>query len=322
MTEQGSQAPMITVVILTLNEEKHIRRAIGSVRGFATDVLVVDSGSTDKTRDIARALGAKVLEHPFKNYSSQFNWALGQVSAQADWVMRLDADEIVSAELSGEIEAKLGGFSADIAGVHVSRFIAFRGRRIKYGGLFPVQVIRLFRNGRGHCEDRWMDEHIIIDGQAAAVSGALLDDNLNSVTWWTDKHNSYASREAVDLLNLEYHFAEQETVAELKGGGQAGLKRWIKEHIYARLPGGLRAGLYFIYRFIFRLGFLDGREGRSFHFLQGFWYRYLVDVKVSEVRAVMKAGDVDIREAIRQVTGISLDDATQHDKEARRDQTI
>jgi hypothetical protein len=151
-----------------------------------------------------------------------------------------------------------------------------------------------------------MDEHIKVAGLTADFQAELIDDNLNTLTWWTDKHNKYASREAVDLLNLQYHFMPHDSVASLRNGKQTGVKRWIKEVIYARLPGGFRALAYFFYRYVIRLGFLDGKAGTAFHFLQGFWYRYLVDAKVAEVRRYMHEKDVDVVTAIDWVLGVKL----------------
>jgi len=151
-----------------------------------------------------------------------------------------------------------------------------------------------------------MDEHIKVAGPTVDFSGELIDDNLRSLTWWTAKHNQYASREAVDLLNLEYHFMPHDTVARLRGGHQAGVKRWLKEQVYAQLPGGFRAFAYFCYRYVIRLGFLDGQAGTAFHFLQGFWYRYLVDAKVAEVKRVMRETGCDVVGAIERVLEIRL----------------
>lgn len=297
---------MLTVVILTFNEAQHLARAIGSVRDVAHRVVVVDSGSTDATCQIAGDLGAQVLQNPWVNYATQLNWALDQLGKDTDWVMRLDADEIVMPELAAEIDGSLATLDEGIDGVFVSRRMTFLSRPIRHGGLFPIRVLRLFRHGRGRCEDRWMDEHIKVEGKTAEFQGEIVDDNLNSLSWWTEKHNSYASREVVDILNLEHGFMPHETVASLKGGQQAGVKRWLKERVYARLPGGLRAFAYFFYRYIIRLGFLDGREGRAFHILQGFWYRFLVDAKLFEVRKYMAQHDVDVVTAIDKVLGIKL----------------
>jgi hypothetical protein len=191
-----------------------------------------------------------------------------------------------------------------VDGVVCGRCMTFQGRLIRVGGVFPIRILRLFRYGRGECENRWMDEHIKVTGPTVDFKDELIDDNLNSLSWWTDKHNRYASREAMDMLNLKYGFMPIDSVASLSGGSQAGVKRWIKESVYARLPGGFRAFVYFFYRYVIRLGFLDGQAGTAFHFLQGFWYRYLVDAKVAEVERYIKDKDVDIATAIAYVLEI------------------
>lgn len=296
--------PRLTVVILTKNEERHIQRALRSVGSIADRCVVVDSGSTDGTVAIAEASGAMVLQNRWVNHATQFNWALDQLPQDTEWVMRLDADEIVTEQLAEEINRKIPNLGSEIDGVYISRRMKFLGHSIRWGGLFPIRVMRIFRHGKGRCENRWMDEHVIVHGGIENFNGEIVDDNLNSLTWWTEKHNAYASREVVDLLNLEYGFKENDTVANLFYGQQVGVKRWIKERIYSRLPGGVRAFLYFFYRFIIRLGFLDGRTGVAFHVLQGFWYRYLVDTKLHEVRLHMRENGDDPVAAIREVLGI------------------
>jgi glycosyltransferase involved in cell wall biosynthesis len=292
-------------IILTFNEERHLARCIESLKDLDLEIVIVDCFSTDRTVSIAQSHGARVLQRKWINHSSQFNWAVTQLAADTDWVLRIDADEVLSPTLVREIN-KLPEVSSNISGIYLNRYMAFLGTPIRYGGVFPVKVLRLFRYGHGECENRWMDEHIKVTGATTSFQGELIDDNLNSLTWWIDKHNKYASREAVDLLNLEYGFMPHDSVASLRGGSQAGVKRWIKERLYARLPLGVRALVYFLYRYIFRLGFLDGQAGAAFHFLQGFWYRYLVDAKLAEVKRNMRDKGVGIKLAIRDVLGIEV----------------
>lgn len=293
----------LTVVILTKNEERHIQRALASVASIADRCVVVDSGSTDDTVGRAQAMGAEVLTHSFVNQARQFNWALDELPEGTGWVFRLDADEVVSDALAAEISERLPGLPDDVAGLTMPRRIAFLGRPIRYGGLFPVHILRLFRHGRGRSEDRWMDEHITVDGRVAALQGEMLDDNLNPLGWWIDKHNRYASREVLEVLMAE---SRGGVVAASGMGRQTGTKRWLKERVYARLPGGFRAFAYFSYRYVIRLGFLDGKEGAAFHILQGFWYRYLVDMKLHEVKIYMSRNDVDAITAIKEVLGIDV----------------
>lgn len=296
----------LVAIILTLNESRHLPRCLDSLRGVVDEVMVADCFSTDETLAMAEAQGARVIQKSWVNYANQFNWALTQLEPDTDWVLRIDADEYLTPELAAEIRERLPSLGDDIDGVVCGRRMTFQGRMIQYGGVFPIRVLRLFRYGRGECENRWMDEHIKVAGPTVDFKGELIDDNLNSLTWWTDKHNRYACREAVDLLNLEYGFMPHDSVASLGSRSQAGMKRWLKESVYARLPGGARALAYFVYRYVLRLGFLDGRAGASFHVLQGFWYRYLVDAKVAEVKRYMGDHGVDVRTAIVEVLGVKV----------------
>lgn len=296
----------VVAVVLTFNEERHLARCLASIKGLVDRIVVVDCFSTDRTLEIAAEHGARIVQHAWHNYATQFNWALEQPESEGDWILRIDADELVTPALAQQLADAILQAPAHLDGIYCSRRMTFQGRMIRHGGVFPVRVLRVFRRGRGRCEMRWMDEHIKVDGPTVDVTGEIVDDNLNSLTWWTQKHNHYASREAVDLLNLEFHFMPLDSVAKLRGGKQDGVKRWLKESVYARLPGGARALVYFLYRYVVRLGFLDGQAGTAFHVLQGFWYRYLVDAKVSEVKRCMRSERVDVVNAIERVLQIKI----------------
>lgn len=296
----------LTAIILTLNESLHLGRCLASISGAVDRIVVVDCFSTDDTLDIARSFNAVILQRAWTNHSDQFNWALTQLSDDTEWVLRIDADEYLTPELAAEIVSRLPAISPEINGIYLNRRMAFQRKLIRHGGIFPVGILRLFRHGHGQCESRLMDEHIKVDGLTTSFSAELIDDNLNPLSWWTEKHNKYSSLEAVEMLNLEYGFMKVDSIASLKDRSQAGVKRWVKEKIYSRLPGGFRAFAYFLYRYVLRLGFLDGREGTAFHFLQGFWYRYLVDAKVEEVRRYMRQNHTDVKDAIARVLGVRL----------------
>lgn len=296
----------LVAVILTFNEAIHLERCIESVKKITGEIVVADCFSTDNTLEIARLLGARVIQREWINHAQQFNWALTQLEPECDWVLRIDADEYLTPELIKTIKEKLPSVSENIEGIYINRRMTFQGKLIKHGGIFPIKVLRLFRFGKGECENRWMDEHIKVQGPTLQFQGELIDNNLNTLTWWTNKHNNYASREAVDLLNLKFNFMPHDSVASLRDGKQAGFKRWLKEEVYARLPGGFRAFAYFFYRYLIRLGFLDGQAGTAFHFLQGFWYRYLVDAKIVEVKRYMQEHDCQIEVAIDRVLDIKI----------------
>jgi glycosyltransferase involved in cell wall biosynthesis len=298
----------ITAVILTFNEEIHLARCIESLLPLTQDIIVVDSLSTDRTIEIARKYGARVLERAWENnHSIQFNWALTELdSNQTEWVLRIDADEVLTPELVSELKQVMPTLSHETVGIHFFRKICFQGKLIQHGGIGHNKVSRLFRYGHGKSEARWMDEHIKIEGKCIDLSGCIIDDNLNSVSWWIAKHNNYASREAVDLLNLKYQFATLDSVSDAATKSAISKKRWIKENFYTKLPLGMRSLSYFLYRYLFLAGFLDGSVGSQFHFLQAFWYRYLVDIKFAEVERYMKVNSVSPKVAIDHVLGIKL----------------
>lgn len=297
----------LTVLVLTFNEELHLARCLQSILPLTNDIVVVDCFSQDQTMAIAKQYGARVLEHAWENnHSTQVNWALTQLPADTEWVMRIDADEYLTPDLIAQIREKLPTLASDVEGVTCIRKMVFQGKLIEHGGVGANRVMRLFRYGKGQSEARWMDEHIKIGGRSVNLSGILIDDNLRPLSWWIEKHNNYSSREAVDLLNLKYGFSGANSVASLKSSTSIGTKRWIKENIYAKLPGGLRAWTYYVWRYIFRMGFLDGAKGAQFHFLQALWYRSLVDAKVAEVERYMANHKVEPVVAIQKVLGISL----------------
>ena len=298
----------ITAIILTFNEEIHLARCIESLLPLTEDIVVVDSLSVDRTVEIAHQYGARVLERAWENnHSIQFNWALTKLDPeQTEWILRIDADEVLTPALVSELLRELPRLDRSTAGIHFFRKIRFQGKLIEHGGIARNKVSRLFRYGRGKSEARWMDEHIKIDGNCLDLSGCIVDDNLNSVSWWIDKHNNYASREAVDLLNLKYQFSALDSVSGATTKSSISKKRWIKEHLYARLPLGMRSLSYFLYRYIFLAGFLDGSTGAQFHFLQAFWYRYLVDIKLAEVERYMRTNSVSPKVAINHILGIKL----------------
>ena len=294
----------IHAIILTLDEEKHIARCIASIRDHCTSITVIDSGSSDRTPEIARGLGATVLTNRWVNHATQINFGIGALAGCGGWLFRIDADEILDPAsqqtLSGAVDAELIG----VDGLLLQRRIHFMGRRIRFGAIEPSWQLRIWRNGTGRCEQRWMDEHIKVSGRIAKSGIIISDINLNSLTWWTAKHNSYASREAIDILNRRYCFLKEDSFGNSGAGWQARIRRLLKETIYLRIPGGWRAAAYYLYRYIFRLGALDGMPGFYFHLMQGLWYRTLVDAKVIEIIAHAEREGVSITDAIKRCTDI------------------
>ena len=273
----------ISVIILTFNEGLHIERCLRSLSAFTDKLLVIDSFSTDKTVEIAQSLGATVLQHPWKSYAFQFNYGIDHLPFDTQWVMRMDADEYVTPELAAEITRTLPTLPSEVEGLYMKRRVLFMNQWIRRGGYYPIWLLRIWRNSRGRCEELWMDEHIkLVNNVTVRLQHDIVDHNLNNLTWWTQKHNNYAIREVIDLLNIRYNFDEKETVEPRLFGSQEQRKRFLKIR-YAYLPLFTRPLLYFLYRYFIKLGFLDGTKGLVWHFLQGFWYRFLVDAKLYEV---------------------------------------
>ena len=277
----------LTVVILTKNEEKNLRKCIESFRGLAKRFVIVDSGSTDGTEMLCgqlneelQAVGSQLdfYVHPWASYADQLNWGLDNTDITTEWSMRMDADEELLEDLAQEIDEKLGGLQKPVNGVILRRRTIFMGKWIKHGGRYPELLLRIFRTGKARCEMKIMDEHMILtEGTMVTFKHDLMDNNQKDLDWWTAKHNWYSNREVLDhQLSLGGDNLQED------GGSskQARIKRVVKNTGYYKLPKFFRAHLYFLYRYWIRLGFLDGTEGRIYHFLQAYWYRFLVDAKM------------------------------------------
>jgi len=280
----------LTVVILTKNEEKNLRKCVESFRGIAKRFVIVDSYSTDGTEALCvqldkelKAIGSSLdfYQNKWISYADQLNWGLTQTNITTEWSMRMDADEELMEDLAQEIDKKLDKLKAPVNGVVLRRRLIFMGRWIKHGGRYPELLLRIFRTGKAMCEMKIMDEHMILsEGTTVNFKHDLCDNNQKDLEWWTAKHNWYSNREVLDhQMTLK-----NEMDASLESGGessgQAAMKRKVKNGGYYKLPKFWRAHIYFIYRYYFKLGFLDGPEGKIFHFLQAYWYRFLVDAKM------------------------------------------
>ena len=274
----------LAVVILAYNEAAHIERAVRSLRALGAAAFVIDSFSTDGTPELARAAGATVVQHRFVNYAQQYQWALDTLPIESGWVMRLDADETLTPELVEEIRRRLPTLPPDVTGVNLKRRHVFLGRWIRHGGRYPLVLLRIWRRGCARIEQRWMDEHmVLLHGRSVTFEHDFSDENLNDITYFTDKHNKYATREAIDVLSMRYGLVfVYHAIFTVEASVQASRKRLVKERLYNHLPLWCGPLGYFVLRYLFQLGFLDGTEGLIYHALQGFWYRFLVAAKVWE----------------------------------------
>jgi len=273
----------LTTIILTFNEEVHIARAINNVKGWCKEVFVLDSGSTDKTIEIAKSLGAKVFYRKFDNYANQRNYAIKELPVETEWILFLDADEYLTEELKEEIKQVLPRTNKD--GFYMKRRFYFFGRWIKHGGYYPTWLLRLFKKEKGIVK-RGINEHVEVNGKIGFLNNDFIDENLKGITHWIEKHNRYATFEALELIKYQERRRKGKKDEFAKFfGTQAQRKRWIRENIWNPLmPPLIRPFIYFFYRYFLRLGFLDGKEGFIFHFLHGLWFPFLVDVKYLELK--------------------------------------
>ncbi len=256
----------ISLIVLTRGDADIVERCLKSVKGVVSQIIVViDSRGTDGTPEVAKEFGAEVFIRPFKNQADQFNWALDNLEIKGDWILKLDDDEYLTPELKDEISKIPPEIPLDINGFYVKRRVYFMGRWIKHGGYYPMWFLRLWRKGKGRSEDKEMDEHIVLsEGKSARLRNDFVDDSRQDLSLWTRKHDEYSSNEANEFLKGDVDF-----------GG--------KRNFYYKLPPFFRVFVYFFYRYFLRLGFLDGKAGLTFHFLQGFWYRFLIDAKIYEL---------------------------------------
>jgi glycosyltransferase involved in cell wall biosynthesis len=276
---------MISVIILTFNEEANLAICLDSLKKLNAEIFIVDSGSSDRTLEIAKEYKCQTVYNPWQNYAEQLNWAIQNLPIKTPWTMRLDADERLMPELVDELNKLLPITSELITAYQLKRRVFFLGKWIRYGGYYPTWLLRIWRTRLGFCEQRWMDEHIVISqGKIANLKYDIIDENHKGLTFWTNKHNSYANREIKDLLHLYSSSQEKDPLLDRGNFTQANQRRWIKNNLYSRSPLFLRVLVYYFLRYVIGLGFLDGIEGMIFHFLQGFWYRFLVDAKIYEYR--------------------------------------
>jgi len=272
-------------VILTYNEEAHLPRLLKSISGLNAETFVLDSGSTDNTVRVCERYGVKVACHPFENHPKQWDAALKTFSFNTPWLICLDADQIVTPELYDRLQQFQDLDHADVDGIYFNRKNYFKGQWLRYGGYYPKYLLKMFRTGRGFSDlHENMDHRFVVPGKTVIWhKGHILEENLkeNEISFWISKHNRYSdllAHEEVERINK----LRKQTIKPNMFGNPDQRTAWLK-NLWWRLPRFLRPFFYFTYRIIFQLGILDGRTGILFHFLQGFWFRIIVDVKIEEI---------------------------------------
>lgn len=287
----------ITTIILTYNEEIHIRRCLENVCSFSKKVIVVDSPSTDKTVDIcAEFPNVEVVVHKYPgNQSEQFNWALDNCNISTEWILRVDADEYCELELIQEMEEKLPKLPKDVSAIVFPIGREFMGKRLRHGIVNGVNLTRMFRPGKVRYENSLMDEYMqVLDGRTVKFKHAIVDASRIPLSAFSDKHNNYSSREAAMLLDAEFELREFISTGSTTSGKlpKEVLTKRANKKKYAKMPLFWRSFGYFVYRYIVKRGFLNGKEGFCWDFFQGLWYRTLVDGKVFQARKWMAENNI------------------------------
>lgn len=276
----SASKPTIGVVVLTFNSAGVIRKTLEAAARVSPAITCVDSGSTDGTVAILTSMGCRLLQRPFKHYADQRNWAIAQVESQFDWQLHLDADEVLDEPaIAGILNAVASPGTA--SSFLIRRKTYFMGQPLRFGGTMSWHL-RLFRSGFAQCEDRLYDQHFVGSGVSGRINrGWLHDLNMGSLTEWIARHNRWSDLEAAEVSGLGAIASGKRLTGDLRGDARQ-RTRYCKG-LYYRSPRLLRAVSYFLYRYILRGGFLDGRVGLIYSVLQALWFRTLVDAKLIEL---------------------------------------
>lgn len=269
------------ILVLTYNEEINIAQLLDSLEDLSKHVFVVDSGSTDRTVEIAKSYGVVVAIHPWLGYAKQIDWGIDNFPFNTDWIMRVDADEYVSDALAEELKSVLPRAEQNITAYYVNRRFYFLNRWIRHGGYYPSWILRVFRRDMAHSDGAEMNERMVIScGDTAFLSCDLIHNDLKGLSEWTLKHEKYAE------LEIRLREAEKSGEQKRSQNNAKASSDWLRQNVYLRTPLFVRPFLYFIYRYFIRLGFLDGRAGFIYHFLHTLWYQFYIDSKIWEKRVV------------------------------------
>ena len=271
----------ISAIILTYNEEKNIEKCLKSISDINTEVIVVDSYSTDNTLEIVKKYTNNIYQHEFKTHNIQWKWALENLPISNEWVLGLDADQTLTEELKAELINLFKHPDENIDGYYIKRKQYFLGKWIRYGGYYPKYLLKLFKKNKVFINDEELvDHHFYVNGRTLKLKGDIIEDNINerNLDFWIEKHITYSNLMAKEKLS-----SQKNNLQEFSNTNPDQRVLFYKS-IYINLPLFLRSFLYFIYRYFIRFGFLDGKEGLIFHFLQGFWFRFLVDAKIYQNR--------------------------------------
>lgn len=271
----------VTVMIFTLNEEIHLPSCLKSLE-WADDVIVVDSFSTDNTEAITRDAGARFFQNRFQGFGSQRNWALDNTAPRHDWILVLDADERVPPDLAREIAKVTSVAGHDVGAFRLRRRFYMWGRWLRYSSLYPNWVVRLIHRERVRYIDRGHAETQSVNGSTGELQCDLIDENLRSIDEWFERQNRYARQEA----EFETESQSRGTFASVCSRDPL-IRRAAVKVISWRMP--MRPLVYFLYSYVWRSGWRDGRDGLVFCFMKAL-YQGMIVVKNYDLQRRVRHG--------------------------------
>lgn len=274
-----SEKASLSILIPVRDEERNLPECLASV-DWADEVVVLDSGSRDRTVEIARAAGARLLTRAFDDFATHKNWALEHGDFRHPWVFILDADERITPELSEELRRLLDS-TPSLNGYYVARKNMFLGRWMRHGGWWPDWQLRLIRLGRARYESRLVHEHMLMEGQSGFLHHPLIHHDFKGIERYIERHNIYSSLEAVEAYRARRGAGA--SAAALPSGALSkgpARRRRLKTWAYRWLP--FRPFFKFVWMYLLRAGFLDGRLGLRFSVLHAI-YEYQVSLKIEEL---------------------------------------
>jgi glycosyltransferase involved in cell wall biosynthesis len=289
---QKNQPVPVSAVVLTYNEEVNIEACLRSVAGWSQEIFVLDSGSTDHTLDICHKYTHLVNFHPYVDHVSQWDWVLKNLPLTSEWIMPLDADHVITEKLKQQIIEVMSNPDPLVDGYYSRHQYYFWGATMRG---FKEYSLRLFRRCKTRIDhSELVDFRFVVDGKTKLLSGATLEINKKetSIDFWVDKHQKFSSRMAVEEVLRISGGLDWSMRPRLLGNPDERMI-WLK-NVWYRFPLYMRPFIFFFYRYILRLGFLDGTTGFIYHFLHAFWFRLMVDIKINELRQRLARGEVSL----------------------------
>jgi glycosyltransferase involved in cell wall biosynthesis len=274
--QTAGPAPAVSVMIFTLNEAVHLPRCLDSLR-WCSDVIVIDSFSSDDTASICAARGVRFYQRAFDGFGTQRNWALANAEPRHSWVLILDADERVPVPLSHELASIGAADPPDVGAYRVRRRFCMWGRWLKHSSLYPSWVVRFVHKGRVRYENRGHAETQVVQGATLELENDLIDENLKGIDEWFERQNRYSTNDAL----FEFAAGSREHRWRDLWSADALARRAALKRLASAVPA--RGLVYFLYSYIWRGGFLDGRDGLVFCRMRAM-YQSQVTVKLHDLK--------------------------------------